>query len=132
MREIGSTLSYLHDVGSVHGALFVGNVLASPMGRLWLMGWQWVVPLASIPVGLAPDSTTMPIPPEWGDGWLPTQASDQWQLAALCFHALTGEAPPPDDIPPVSLVRPDVPPSVSVVLDKALQLQPSQRQARAV
>jgi serine/threonine-protein kinase len=69
----------------------------------------------------------MPLPPEWGDGWLPTPLSDQWQLAALCFTALTGEAPPRDDIPPVSLVRPDVPPSVSVVLDKALQLQPSQR-----
>jgi eukaryotic-like serine/threonine-protein kinase len=69
----------------------------------------------------------MPLPPEWGDHWLPTMASDQWQLAALCFTALTGEAPPRDDIPPLALVRPDVPPSVAVVLDKALQIQPGQR-----
>jgi eukaryotic-like serine/threonine-protein kinase len=127
MREVGSTLSYLHDAGSVHGAIFVGNVLASPMGRLWLLGWQWAVPMDSIPDRIAPDATTMPIPPEWAQGWLPSYASDQWQLAALCFHALTGEAPPPDDIPPVSLVRPDVPPSVSVVLDKALQRDRAQR-----
>lgn len=127
MRETGSTLSYLHDAGSVHGAVSVDNVLTSPMGRLWLIGWQWAVPLSSIPDGLSPNATGMPLPPEWGDRWLPTMASDQWQLAALCFAALTGEAPPRDDIPPVSLVRPDVPPSVGIVLDKALQLQPGQR-----
>ena len=127
LREVGSTLSYLHDAGSVHGAISTGNVLTSPMGRLWLIGWQWAVPLASVPEGLAPNSTGMPLPPEWDDRWLPTTASDQWQLAALCFAALTGEPPPRDDIPPLTLVRPDVPPSVAVVLDKALQPQPGQR-----
>jgi eukaryotic-like serine/threonine-protein kinase len=127
MREIGSTLSYLHDAGSVHGAVAVNNVLTSPMGRLWLIGWQWAVPLASIPDSLAPDATSMPLPPEWGDRWQPTVASDQWQLAALCFAALTGEPPPRGDIPPIALVRPDVPPNVGVVLDKALQVQPGQR-----
>jgi serine/threonine-protein kinase len=129
MRETGSTLSYLHDAGSVHGAVSIDNVLTSPMGRLWLIGWQWAVPLASIPDGLAPNVTGMPLPPEWGERWLPTMASDQWQLAALCFAALTGEAPPRDDIPPLALVRPDVPPNVGVVLDKALQIQPGQRYA---
>jgi serine/threonine-protein kinase len=127
LREIGSTLSYLHDAGGVHGAVSIDNVLTSPMGRMWLMGWQWAVPLASIPDELSPNVTAMPLPPEWGDRWLPTMASDQWQLAALCFTALTGEAPPRDDIPPVALVRPDVPPNVGVVLDKALQIQPGQR-----
>jgi serine/threonine-protein kinase len=97
------------------------------MGRLWLLGWQWAVPLASVPPGLAPDATIMPLPPEWGDGWEPTMASDQWQLAALCFHALTGEAPPRDDVPPVSLVRPDIPPSVSIVIDRGLSVDPKQR-----
>jgi serine/threonine protein kinase len=127
MREIGSTLSYLHDGGSVHGALSLKNVWTTPMGRLWLLGWQWAVPLTSIPDGLSPDATAMPLPPEWGSGWTPTMASDQWQLAALCFTSLTGEAPPRDDIPPVALVRPDVPPSVAAVLDRALQLDPGKR-----
>jgi serine/threonine protein kinase len=127
MREVGSTLSYLHDAGNVHGAVATRNVFTTPMGRLWMLGWQWAVPLASVPPGLAPDVTGMPLPPEWGDGWLPTMASDQWQLAALCFTALTGEAPPRDDIPPVSLVRPDVPPSVSVVIDRALDRDAARR-----
>jgi serine/threonine-protein kinase len=127
MREIGSTLSYLHDAGSVHGALSVHNVWTTPMGRLWLLGWQWAVPISVIPDGLSPDVTGMPLPPEWGDGWVPSPMSDQWQLGALCFHSLTGEPPPRDDIPPVSLVRPDVPPTVSNVIDRALQHDPAKR-----
>ncbi|MEO6528007.1 MAG: serine/threonine-protein kinase [Gemmatimonadaceae bacterium] len=127
VREIGSALSYLHDAGTVHGAISVETVWTTPMGRLWLLGWQWAVPLSDVPEGLAPDAARMPLPPEWGDDWHPTASSDQWQLAALCFNALTGEAPPRDDIPPVALVRPDVPPSVAQVMDKALHHDPAQR-----
>jgi eukaryotic-like serine/threonine-protein kinase len=127
VRELGSALSYLHDAGTVHGAISVETAWTTPMGRLWLLGWQWAVPLADVPDGLAPDAARMPLPPEWGDGWHPTALSDQWQLAALCFNALTGEAPPRDDIPPVALVRPDVPPSVAQVMDKALHHDPAQR-----
>ena len=127
MREIGSTLSYLHDAGSVHGALTVDNVWTTPMGRLWLLGWQWAVPISVIPADLSPDATGMPIPHEWKHGWAPTPASDQWQLGALCFQALTGEAPPGDDVPPVALVRPDIPTSVAHVIDRALQPDPAAR-----
>jgi serine/threonine-protein kinase len=127
VRELGSALAYLHDAGTVHGAISVETAWTTPMGRLWLLGWQWAVPLSEIPEGLAPDATTMPLPPEWGDSWTPTAASDQWQLAALCFNALTGEAPPRHDVPPIVLVRPDVPPSVAQVMDKALHRDPSQR-----
>jgi serine/threonine-protein kinase len=127
VRELGSALAYLHDAGTVHGAISVETAWTTPMGRLWLLGWQWAVPLSEIPEGLAPDTTKMPLPPEWGDSWAPTAASDQWQLAALSFNALTGEAPPRDDIPPITLVRPDVPPSVAQVMDKALQRDPAQR-----
>jgi serine/threonine-protein kinase len=69
----------------------------------------------------------MPLAPEWGDNWAPTFASDQWQLAALCFTALSGEIPPRNDIPPLLLVRPDVPPQVAQVIDHALQREPSRR-----
>ena len=127
VRELGSALSYLHDAGTAHGALSVETAWTTPMGRLWLLGWQWAVPLSEVPDGLAPDAERMPLPPEWGESWTPTAASDQWQLAALCFHALTGEAPPRHDIPPISLVRPDVPPSVAQVIDKALHHEPAHR-----
>ena len=35
--------------GSVHGASRSTTWLTSPMGRLWLLGWQWAVPLREHP-----------------------------------------------------------------------------------
>ena len=95
MREIGSALSYLHDLGVVQGSMSPDTVWTTPMGRLWIIGWQWAMPAAEIPPGLAPDFRFMAVPNEWADGvWRPTPASDQWQLAAVCFSMLTGETPP--------------------------------------
>ena len=83
MREVGSTLTYLHDAGSVHGALSVNNVLTSPMGRLWLIGWQWAVPLGSIPDSLAPDATNMP------RGSRPRHAHWRTAIIRLCRRRIT-------------------------------------------
>jgi eukaryotic-like serine/threonine-protein kinase len=128
MREIGSTLTYLHDMGQPCGFVSPEGVWLAPMGRLWLISWQWTVPMGEIPGGLAPDSRFMPVPPEWADGvWRPTPASDQWQLAALCFQSLTGERPPSHEVPPLRLLRPDAPSSVVTVIDRALSASPSDR-----
>jgi eukaryotic-like serine/threonine-protein kinase len=108
MRELGSALSYLHDSGSVHGCIATESVWIAPMGRIWILGWQWAVPMSELPDGMKPDFRFMPIPREWSNGqWLPTALTDQWQLAAICFAALTGEYPPSEGAPPLSLIRPD-------------------------
>lgn len=68
------------------------------------------------------------MPPEWeSNEWVPTPASDQWQLAAMCFTALTGEAPPTRGAPPIKLVRPETPESMAVALDRALTVDPADR-----
>jgi serine/threonine protein kinase len=128
LREVGSSLSYLHDSGHIHGSVSPETVWSTPMGRIWLLGWQWAVPLADIPTGLEPDPRWNLRAPELGAGpWKPTMMTDQWQLAALCFSALTGEAPPSVDTPPLSLLRPDVPKKLAAVIDKALAEQPESR-----
>ena len=128
LREVGSALSYVHDTGATHGAVSPETVWIAPMGRLWMLGWEWSVPRSDIPQGLAPDPAWMPEPLEWRDGgWAPTTLSDQWQLAALCFFALSGERPQAEDMPPITLVRPDCPQSVADVLDRALRPDPAQR-----
>ena len=128
LRDVGSSLSYLHDSGQVHGSVSPETVWLTPMGRIWLLGWQWAVPLTDIPEGLSPNPAWTPAPFEWADGsWRPTAASDQWQLAALCFAALTSEAPPPENAPPLALVRPDVPKKLAAVIDKALSTKPGDR-----
>jgi eukaryotic-like serine/threonine-protein kinase len=128
LRDVGSSLSYLHDSGHVHGSVSPETVWSTPMGRIWLLGWQWAVPLADVPEGLTPDARWTPRPPEFLEtGWKPTPATDQWQLAGLCFSALTGESPPAHDPPPLALVRPDVPKKLAAVIDKALAANAADR-----
>jgi serine/threonine-protein kinase len=128
LRGAGSALAYLHDAGTVHGALGPDRVWTIPSGRLWLIGWEWALPRDQVPAPLAPERRWMPVPPEWpADGWTPDARSDQWQLAAVCFAALVGELPPARDVPPLGWVRPDFPQSVTAVLDRALSPRPEQR-----
>ena len=121
LRDVGSSLAYLHDGGQVHGSVNRETVWSMPMGRIWLLGWQWAVPLTDLPAGISPSPDISPQPLEWaGAGWRPTPQSDQWQLAALCFVALTGETPPAVDAPPLALMRPDCPKQLAAVIDRAL------------
>jgi len=128
IRATGSTLAYLHGSGQTHGSVSPEVVWAAPSGRFWVLGWQWAMPSSDVPAGLVPDRRWTPTVPEWSDAaWIPTPASDQWQLAATCFLALTGELPPPNDPPPIRLLRPDCPQALANILDHALTAEPSAR-----
>ncbi len=130
LREAGSTLAYLHDTGAAHGAISPYTVWLTPGGRLWLMGWEWVLPKDHIPAGLRPDPSTSAHPPEWrANTWAPTAQSDQWQLAAMIFTMLTGESPPDTDAPPLALLRGDCPQSLALVIGRALHVDPDERYA---
>jgi serine/threonine-protein kinase len=137
LRGACSTLSYLHETGLAHGGLNGDALWTTPTGRLWMLEWQWAVPREAIPPGVRPGNgpleirsleasrpmraELLPMPPEWESGeWIPSPASDQWQLAAMCFTALTGEAPPSRGAPPIKLVRPETPESMASALDRAL------------
>jgi eukaryotic-like serine/threonine-protein kinase len=128
LREAGSTLAYLHDTGAAHGAISPDTVWLTPGGRLWLLGWEWVLPKEQLPAGLRPFAASLANPPEWTDhGWHPTSASDQWHLAALLFTMLTGETPPEQDTPPLALLRADCPQALAMVVERALHVDPAQR-----
>jgi len=128
LREAGSTLAYLHDTGASHGAISASTIWLTPGGRLWVLGWEWVLPRDQRPAGLQPDAAYTPWPPEWSaSGWRPTPASDQWQLAAMLFTMLTGETPPEQDVPPIALLRPDCPQALAAVMERALAPKPEDR-----
>ncbi len=120
LRDVGAIVAYLHDTGTVHGAVSGRNVRLTPSGRVWLLGWQWAVPRDLIPRGVAPDAVLVPPPPEARGRWSPTAYSDQWQLAAMAFLSLTGELPPLEDPPPIALLRPDCPAGAAAIIDRAL------------
>jgi eukaryotic-like serine/threonine-protein kinase len=144
LRGACSTLSYLHETGIAHGGLNGDALWTTPTGRLWMLEWQWAVPREAIPPGVRPGNgpleirsmeatrpmraEMLPMPPEWeSTDWVPTPASDQWQLAAMCFTALTGETPPARGIPPVKLVRPETPEALASALDRALSFNVEDR-----
>src|SRR5690606_3697225 len=103
------------------------TVYTIPSGRLWFLGWQWALDKELIPAGRSPDRRWMPVPPEWSEAWNPDAASDQWQLAALCYAALTGELPAEGELAPLRTVRPDCPVVVANILDRALSARPGDR-----
>ncbi len=127
LRALGSTLAYLHDSGGTHGAISPDTIYFTPTGRVWMLGWQWTVPIAEMPQGITPDRTWCPSPPEWGERWLPTAASDQWQLGAVAFALLVGELPPPSGAPPMLIVRPDTPVTIAELVDRMLAPDPAAR-----
>jgi serine/threonine-protein kinase len=127
IRAIGSSLAYLHDSGSVHGAIAPETSYFTPTGRVWLLGWQWTLPRDEIPPGIIPDARWIPQPPEWRGEWAPTQASDQWQLGAIAFAILTGEMPTGGSVPPIRLARPDCPTTVAELVDRMLEPSPKER-----
>ncbi|HEX4933867.1 MAG TPA: serine/threonine-protein kinase [Gemmatimonadaceae bacterium] len=127
IRAVGSTLAYLHDSGQTHGGMSPEVVWASPSGRFWVLGWQWAMPKSDVPDGLRPDRRWTPMPPEWDEDWLPSLASDQWQLAATCFLAITGELPPSRETPPIRLLRPECPQALANIIDQALVPDPALR-----
>ncbi len=133
LREAGGVAAYLHDTGTVHGALVGQTLWLTPSGRIWLLGWQWATPRDAIPSDIIPDTERVPPAPEWLAGtWEPTALSDQWQLGALAFLALTGELPPSADPPPIALLRPDCPASAAAVIDRALHPDPARRHGSVV
>lgn len=128
LREAGSTLAYLHDTGAAHGAMSTDTIWLTPGGRLWVLGWEWMLPRDQIPAGLQPDPAHYAYAPEWkNQEWKPTTASDQWQLAAALFTMLTGETPPESDTPPIALLRPDCPQALAQVISRALHPDPEKR-----
>ena len=125
IRAVGSSLAYLHDSGSFHGAIAPDTTYLTPAGRIWMLGWQWAVPSDELPAGIAPGRWA-PAAPEWGAGWTPTPASDQWQLGAIAFALLTGEVPT-GSVPPIRIVRPDCPATVAELVDQMLAADPADR-----
>jgi serine/threonine-protein kinase len=89
LRDVGRTLAYLHNRGRAHGAITLDALWVTPVGRTWVLGWEWCLDPEVIPAGVQPPRIE-PGAPELCRTWTPTPASDQWDLGNMTIRALGG------------------------------------------
>lgn len=141
LSPLAAALAYAHGEGLVHGDVTPANVLFTGDGRPLLAD----LGIARVVCDDDPARAT----PEYADpavaaGAAPGPATDVFAVAAIAFHALTGEPPWPGespeeslylaasgDVPDVSARAPDAPAALLRVVQRALSAEPAHRGSAA-
>lgn len=136
LKQLAEALDYAHSHTVIHRDIKPANVMFDNRGSAFLVDFG-IAKMAKATHILTADGQIMGTPaymaPEQWVGEMITPAADQYALAALTYHILTGR-PPFDgetphvmmhkhlkvDAPPVTLLRPDLSPALNPVLARAL------------
>lgn len=143
LRQLASALDYAHSRGVIHRDLKTGNVMFDRQGHAYLVDFGIAKLMhassALTKEGLIMGTAAYMAPEQWRSELL-TPALDQYALGVLMYLLVTGRLP--YDAPtshelmykhlhempaPAHTLRADVPPAVSVALDRALAKNPSER-----
>lgn len=142
--QLTDALSYAHSHGIVHRDLKPANALIDSQGNVFLTDFGIAKLLESASPRLTQTDAIMGTPayisPEQAQGQTVDRRSDIYSLGIILYEMVTGSVPfvaetplavlfkhISDPLPPPSLVRPDVPPSIEQVLLKALAKDPRDR-----
>jgi eukaryotic-like serine/threonine-protein kinase len=142
-REVAYGLAFAHEHGVVHRDVKPHNVIIDSEGTPKVTDFGIARPLDHQD-GLTTSGTLLGtsdyLAPEQAAGGPVGERSDQYSLGVLLYELLTGEVPYPaesvvqaamrhlnDPIPSVRDVRPDVPPLVDELVQRAMQKQPEDR-----
>ncbi|MGI8587201.1 MAG: protein kinase domain-containing protein [Chloroflexia bacterium] len=146
LRPVAAALDYAHQHGVTHRDVKPGNILVELDGNVVLTDFG--IARAGADAHMTRVGQVMGtadyLAPEQIRGEEATHASDIYSLGILLYEMLTGECPfagetiaetlykqvssPP---PPLSSLRPDLPPGVQPILDCALDKNPARRYSRA-
>ena len=146
--QLTEALSYAHSRGVVHRDLKPANVLIDSHENIFLTDFGIAKILESASPRLTQTDAIMGTPayisPEQAQGNPVDQRSDIYSLGIILYEMVTGSVPftaetplavlfkhISDPLPPPSLVKPDIPPSIEQVLLKALAKDPKDRFATA-
>ncbi len=146
IRRLASAVDYLHAAGMVHRDIKPGNVMLDKTGRAVLMDFG-IVRLLENTSHTRPGAmlgTPEYMAPEQVQGHGEGPAADIYALGVLAYELLAGRPPfagsyafvlhahvydPP---PPVSRIRPELPPALDTILAHALAKHPFSRPASAI
>lgn len=143
-RDVSAGLGALHERQVTHRDLSPGNVQRLENGRFVVMdpGFAKHTLRSGLTVGGQPGTPGFMTPEHLqAHSGSPTAASDVFGCASLVYFAATGQAPiayKGDDIDysrrlrtathaPLTSLRPDLPPSLVEVIERALHAQPARR-----
>lgn len=130
--DLCRALAAVHGAGLVHGDLKAANVLRERGGRIVLADFGSAAPAARAgePVRVL-TGTPAVLAPEVLAGAAPSPASDLYALGALLFRVLGGEYPRSADGGTRGRrlldLRPDLPPQILDLVERALEREPSAR-----
>jgi len=141
--EIANALAFAHGHGLVHRDVKPQNVLLNGDGRAKVTDFG-IARSQDVEQGMTQTGTVVGtshyIAPEQARGEPVDEQSDVYSLGAVLHELLTGEVPYPGDnfvavamrhlhdpVPDVQERRPDVPPRLAAVVERALQKEPADR-----
>lgn len=131
LTPLAQVLAYLHGNGVTHSDVSPGNILFTGQGKP-LLSDLGVTRMVGDPAGAASHGTpgfTDPVPADAVRAGLHPEG-DVYAAAAVGWFCLTGSAPPRSAVrPPLTLLRPEVPPELAAALESGLnedrRLRPS-------
>ncbi len=148
LDQLASALAAAHGQGVVHQDIKPANILLDKDGNAYLSDFGIARDLAVAPDPAAPEPLTGS--PEYAspEQWLgepSTPLADIYSLGVVLYELLAGAHPYPEatpkqmrqkhlkeSVPPVRVLRPELPPGVDAVIQKATAKEPGHRYPDAV
>jgi len=145
LDQIAEALAYAHRRGVVHGDVRAENILLDEAGNAYLSDFGIArdqiqsLPMPQLEQSETISGSVLAITPEQVTGSPATPQSDQYCLGMVLFQVLVGKSllagkTPQEQLalvgqrlPPLEEIRPDLPPDLNTVLQRATARQPDGR-----